>query len=118
MGKRVILVSQYGHLGGMTSSGLGWTDLGNPAILGGLGMDYQFLNDIFKISVEAFDFGRYDDNPQMRLYGNIQIYKSFLLTLGANDLITKHGNQDFFVGAGVYFTDNDFKSLFSSVSVP
>ena len=35
MGKSVILVSQYGHLGGMTSSGLGWTDLGNPMILPG-----------------------------------------------------------------------------------
>ena len=35
-GKTVIIVSQYGHLGGLTSSGLGWTDLGNPAILGGL----------------------------------------------------------------------------------
>jgi len=35
-GKDVILVSQYGHLGGLTSSGLGWTDLGNPKILGGL----------------------------------------------------------------------------------
>ncbi|MEM7393107.1 MAG: FAD-dependent oxidoreductase, partial [Verrucomicrobiota bacterium] len=36
MGKKVILVSPYGHLGGLSSSGLGWTDLGNPRILGGL----------------------------------------------------------------------------------
>ena len=28
-GKATMLVSQYGHLGGMTSSGLGWTDAGN-----------------------------------------------------------------------------------------
>jgi len=40
MGKRVVLVSQYGHLGGMSSSGLGWTDLGNPAILGGLSREF------------------------------------------------------------------------------
>lgn len=40
MGKQVILVSQYGHLGGMTSSGLGWTDIGNPAILGGLSREF------------------------------------------------------------------------------
>lgn len=40
MGKSVILVSQFGHLGGMTSSGLGWTDLGNPAILGGLSREF------------------------------------------------------------------------------
>ena len=40
MGKKVILVSQYGHLGGLTSSGLGWTDIGNPAILGGISREF------------------------------------------------------------------------------
>ena len=40
MGKSVILVSQYGHLGGLTSSGLGWSDIGNDAILGGLSRDF------------------------------------------------------------------------------
>ena len=46
MGKKVILVSQYGHLGGLTSSGLGWTDIGNPAILGGLSR--QFYHEAYK----------------------------------------------------------------------
>jgi hypothetical protein len=40
MGKEVILISQYGHLGGMTSSGLGWTDIGNTSILGGLSREF------------------------------------------------------------------------------
>jgi len=40
MGKQVILVSQYGHLGGLTSSGLGWSDIGNDKILGGLSHDF------------------------------------------------------------------------------
>ena len=40
MGKSVILVSQYGHLGGMTSSGLGWTDIGNKTILGGISREF------------------------------------------------------------------------------
>ncbi|MFU8780221.1 MAG: FAD-dependent oxidoreductase [Kiritimatiellia bacterium] len=40
MGKRAVLVSQYGHLGGMTSSGLGWTDIGNDRILGGLAREF------------------------------------------------------------------------------
>ncbi len=40
MGKKVILISQYGHLGGMTSSGLGWTDIGNTSILGGLSREF------------------------------------------------------------------------------
>lgn len=40
MGKTVILVSQYGHLGGLTSSGLGWSDIGNDAILGGISKEF------------------------------------------------------------------------------
>jgi hypothetical protein len=40
MGKSTILVSQYGHLGGMTSSGLGLTDIGNDRILGGLSREF------------------------------------------------------------------------------
>lgn len=40
MGKSAILVSQYGHLGGLSSSGLGWSDIGNDAILGGLSREF------------------------------------------------------------------------------
>ncbi|MCH7228420.1 FAD-dependent oxidoreductase [Haloferula sp. A504] len=40
MGKSVILVSQYGHLGGLTSSGLGYTDIGNREILGGISREF------------------------------------------------------------------------------
>lgn len=40
MGKEVILVSQYGHLGGLTSSGLGFTDIGNREILGGISREF------------------------------------------------------------------------------
>lgn len=40
MGKSVILVSQYGHLGGLSSSGLGWSDIGNDKILGGLSREF------------------------------------------------------------------------------
>lgn len=40
MGKSVILTSAYGHPGGMTISGLGWSDIGNDAILGGLSREF------------------------------------------------------------------------------
>lgn len=40
MGKSTLLVSQCGHLGGMTSSGLGWTDIGNAEILGGISREF------------------------------------------------------------------------------
>lgn len=38
--RSVVLVSPTDHLGGLTTSGLGWTDLGRDTILGGLGRDF------------------------------------------------------------------------------
>jgi hypothetical protein len=40
MGKSVVLVSDYGHLGGMSSSGLGETDIGDGRIFGGLSKQF------------------------------------------------------------------------------
>lgn len=85
---------------------------------GGVGLDYQFLNDIFKISVEGFNFDRYDNRPQLRLMGTVQLYKNFLVAAGFNDLIDRHKKRDFFVGGGVFFTDNDLKNIVASVPVP
>lgn len=39
-GNSVLLISPSSHLGGMTSSGLGWTDLGDVSILGGISHDF------------------------------------------------------------------------------
>ncbi len=39
-GKTVVLVSPDKHLGGLTSGGLGWTDIGNASILGGLAREF------------------------------------------------------------------------------
>ncbi|QJE99299.1 FAD-dependent oxidoreductase [Luteolibacter luteus] len=39
-GRSVVLVSPTKHLGGLTTSGLGWTDLGNSSILGGLSREF------------------------------------------------------------------------------
>jgi len=39
-GKSVILISPDKHLGGVTSSGLGKTDLGNPSAIGGLSKEF------------------------------------------------------------------------------
>lgn len=40
MGKSVIIVSPDKHLGGMTSSGLGFTDTGNKEVIGGLAREF------------------------------------------------------------------------------
>ena len=40
MGKSVILVCPDRHLGGLSSGGLGWTDTGNKAVIGGLAREF------------------------------------------------------------------------------
>ena len=40
MGKTVVIVGPDRHLGGLTSGGLGWTDTGNKAVIGGLARDF------------------------------------------------------------------------------
>ena len=45
MKKTVILVSPDRNLGGMTSGGLGWTDIGDERILGGL--SHEFFNKLY-----------------------------------------------------------------------
>lgn len=39
-GRSVVLISPTPHLGGLTTSGLGWTDLGKSSILGGLSREF------------------------------------------------------------------------------
>ena len=40
MGKSVLLISPDKHLGGLSSGGLGFTDTGNKAVIGGLSRDF------------------------------------------------------------------------------
>jgi len=65
MGKSVILVSQYGHLGGLTSSGLGWSDIGNDAILGGLSRDFYHTTYLHYQKDESWNLEKRDGFPQM-----------------------------------------------------
>jgi hypothetical protein len=45
MGRTVIIVSPDKHLGGLSSGGLGWTDSGNKAVIGGLSR--QFYHRVY-----------------------------------------------------------------------
>lgn len=40
MGKRVALISPREHIGGLSSSGLGWTDTGNKEAIGGISREF------------------------------------------------------------------------------
>jgi NADPH-dependent 2,4-dienoyl-CoA reductase/sulfur reductase-like enzyme len=40
MGRSVILISPDRHLGGLSSAGLGWTDIGNKHVVGGISREF------------------------------------------------------------------------------
>lgn len=43
LGKRPVLIEPSGHLGGLTTSGLGFTDTGDPSKIGGVARDFYRL---------------------------------------------------------------------------
>lgn len=47
MGKSVVMVCPETHLGGLTAGGLGWTDSGNKAVIGGLSR--EFYHRVWKV---------------------------------------------------------------------
>lgn len=78
---------------------------------GGVGVDYEFWKDRFKVGVEAFDFAR-DNNPVLQ--GMIQFHfaKYLYLSGGYSDFISQDSKQRrFFAGGGINFLDEDLKTL-------
>lgn len=43
MGKTVVILEPSQHIGGLTSGGLGWTDSGNKAVIGGIAREFYRL---------------------------------------------------------------------------
>lgn len=89
---------------------------------GGVGVDYNFFNDSLKLSFEAFDFGR-DERPHLRTYATYSFLKYLWITAGSDDLIYNDAADskkytDMFLGAGIHFTDDDIKTLLTSLPLP
>src|SRR5687768_14205506 len=57
MGKRVALIEPTGHLGGLSSGGLGWTDMGNPNVVGGLSREFYHRIYRYYQSDSAWKYG-------------------------------------------------------------
>jgi FAD dependent oxidoreductase len=65
MGRSVIIVSPDSHLGGLSSSGLGFTDTGNKEVIGGLAREfYQLIYKHYE-NPEAWNWQKKSD------YGNV-----------------------------------------------
>ncbi|HSW61018.1 MAG TPA: hypothetical protein VLJ60_09475, partial [bacterium] len=86
----------------------------------GLALDYNPWK-FMSISAEIFDFG--GDVPELRVKGlarpliwTIEPLSWIYLTVGGENLIS--GDRDLFFGFGLRFTDNDLKTILTSVPMP
>lgn len=108
-----------------------WGDVGARIGLkessGGVGADYWFFHDKFKVSVDAFQFSRgkrvAGPNigepilPRIKAGARYDVYKHTFIVAGGDDLL----NDDLraiYVGAGFEFNDDDLKFIAGSVPLP
>ena len=87
---------------------------------GGFGTDYYLLGDNLELSFEAFDFSR-GNFPHLRTYATYTLFKHLWLSGGVDDLVFEPDStprqyfHNYFLGAGLQFTDEDIKALAGSI---
>ncbi len=94
---------------------------------GGFGLQGHFFNDRLTVALDAFEFANpLKEHPRIKFYVNYHFLDHLLITVGADDLANKPehdrvelsriiSGRDYFVGAGVYFTDDDIKMLIAAL---
>ena len=90
---------------------------------GGIGLKLHLLNDALTLSADAFEFANpLKDHPRVKVYLDYRFLDHLLITAGADDLVNPPrvetpdvtrivSGRDFFLGAGLYFTDEDISKL-------
>lgn len=83
---------------------------------GGLGVDFHFFDDDLQIAADIFQFDA-NVNPRIRLAGTYTFFRHLYIAAGVdevwNDQLT-----DFFIGAGIEFTDADLQAILVSAPTP
>ena len=95
---------------------------------GGLGADWHLLDDKLQLSISMYQFQRpfQDIFPRAKVWANYAFFQHFYATTGVDDFFnrwrtaTSPGGRSFnigtdvFFGVGLYFTDDDLKTLLMS----
>ncbi len=96
---------------------------------GGVGGDLGLAGDRLKLSMEAFEFTSYDrPYPRLRALATWSFLNHLYISGGVDDALNERTEppeglperqaRDFFVGGGLFFTDEDLKALLTTVGVP
>jgi len=84
---------------------------------GGVAADYYLFDDRLVLSLEAFDFDA-DEDPHLKFKLDFTPLQYLYLTAGYDDFLSDEDNESFFIGAGLFFSDEDIKSLISNAPIP
>jgi phospholipid/cholesterol/gamma-HCH transport system substrate-binding protein len=96
---------------------------------GGFGLKLHLLNDALTLSADAWEFANpLKDRPRLKLYADFRFLNHLLVTVGADDVLNRPfvdsehttriiSGRDYFVGAGVFFTDDDIKMLIAAIPI-
>lgn len=96
---------------------------------GGLGADLHLLDDALTLKLDLFNFSvQALDWPRVRASLRLTLFDHLVATAGMDDILNVPARdpfsnrlisgRDFYVGAGVSFTDEDLKALVTLIGVP
>ena len=78
---------------------------------GGVGFDYYLWRRRVRLSLEAFDFS----DLYVRAYARYNIFKGVYIIGGGDNLLGEGDEVSSFIGAGIFITNDDLKTLASKV---
>jgi phospholipid/cholesterol/gamma-HCH transport system substrate-binding protein len=95
---------------------------------GGVGTDLHLLEEALQISVSMYQFNRVNQDvwPRAKVWANYNLFQHFYVTTGVDDFLNRWQSlssvggrkfnigTDVFFGVGLYFTDDDLKTLLVS----
>jgi phospholipid/cholesterol/gamma-HCH transport system substrate-binding protein len=96
---------------------------------GGLGADFHFFKDHLTLKLDAFNFSVEElTYPRLRASLRAQAFDRLFITAGVDDLLNNPhrdvttrrmlAGRDFFIGGGIYFTDDDLKAMLPALPLP
>ena len=96
---------------------------------GGAGIKLHLANDSLTLSADAWEFANpLKDRPRLKLYADYRFLNHLLLTFGVDDVLNRPlvdpeqstrivSGRDYFIGAGVFFNDDDLKMLLAAIPI-
>jgi len=96
---------------------------------GGFGLKLHLANDSLNLAADLWEFANpLKNKPRLKLYADYRFLGHLLLTAGIDDVLNpplvdpEHtsriiNGRDYFIGAGVFFTDDDIKMLIAAIPI-